>query len=62
MRLFPQLVFENYCERVVDVLIPNGRIAGGSRVIDQVVQPLPFLRAQIKYRGVRPPLLSQPLR
>ena len=28
-------------------------IAGGFRVIDQVVHPLPFLRAEIKHWSVR---------
>jgi hypothetical protein len=28
-------------------------IVGGSRVVDQIVHPCLFLRAEIKYRGVR---------
>ena len=52
MRLFPQLVLEKYVERVFDVLVPRNRIVGGSKIIDQVVQPHLFLRAKIKYWSI----------
>jgi len=52
MRLFPQLVLEKYVERIFDVLIPRNRIVGGSKIIDQVVQPHLFLRAEIKYWSI----------
>jgi hypothetical protein len=52
MRLFPQLVLEKYVERIFDVLVPGNRIVGGSKIIDQVVQPHLFLRAEIKYWSV----------
>jgi hypothetical protein len=52
MRLFPQLVLEKYVERFFDVLVPRYRIVGGSKIIDQVVQPHLFLRAEVKYWSI----------
>jgi len=52
MRLFPQLVLQKYVERIFDVLVSCNRIVGGSKIIDQVVQPHLFLRAEIKYWSI----------
>jgi len=52
MPLVPELVTEELDDCVFHVLIPRDQIVRGSRVIDQVVQSCPFLRAEIKYRGV----------
>jgi hypothetical protein len=52
MCLFPQLVLEKYVERIFDVLVSRNRIVGGSKIIDQVVQPHLFLRAEIKYWSI----------
>ncbi len=52
MRFFPLLMSEEQDELVSDIPSPRGPIASGSRVVDQIVHPTPFFRAEISHRGL----------
>jgi hypothetical protein len=52
MGLFPEPVIEKLGQGIPNVLVTRSRIIGSLRIIDQIMQSRPLLRADIENRRV----------